>query len=119
MTDGKILFLGCGHMGGALLKGWVNFGGLDKTEFIIVEPSETIRKTLKKEGYKIYGTDVRDGVDVKEIAKDKKRALILGNETRGVSTDIAKLADMNLYIKLDEMESLNVSVAGSILMYEM
>ena len=54
MTDGKILFLGCGHMGGALLKGWVNFGGLDKTEFIIVEPSETIRKTLKKEGYKTF-----------------------------------------------------------------
>ena len=54
MTDGKILFLGCGHMGGALLKGWVNFGGLEKTQFVIVEPSQEIRKNLKKDGYKTF-----------------------------------------------------------------
>lgn len=74
---------------------------------------------LKKQGYFIYGTDVKGGFDVKKHQEHKKSALILGNETRGVNDDIKKLADQNLYIKLDNMESLNVSVAGSILMYEL
>ena len=44
--------------------------------------------------------------------------MILGNEGNGVSKEINDLMLDNLYIPMDEMESLNVGVAGSILMYE-
>lgn len=93
-------------------------GAIFKLNLIRNDLKEEINK-LKKNGYQIFGTNVRDGKDIKEITVNKKRTLILGNETRGVSKEIAALVDQNLYIKLDDMESLNVSVAGSILMYEL
>ena len=46
-------------------------------------------------------------------------ALIIGNEGRGISKEINELELKNLYIKLDNTESLNASVAGGILMYEL
>ena len=44
----------------------------------------------------------------------------MGNEGNGVSADILKTSDKNLYIKMnEEVESLNVGVACSILLYEL
>ena len=44
----------------------------------------------------------------------------MGNEGQGVSDNISKLCDKNLYIKMNkEVESLNVAVATSILEYEL
>ncbi len=80
---------------------------------------ENIISELKKKDYLILGTNVRDGVDVKEI-KSKKIALVMGNEGQGVSDNISRLCDKNLYIKMNkEVESLNVAVATSILEYEL
>ena len=47
-------------------------------------------------------------------------ALVMGNEGAGVSSNIKELCDDNLYIKMnDEVESLNVAVATSIILYEL
>lgn len=70
-------------------------------------------------GYEIYSTNVKNGVGVDEIKKAQKCALILGNEGNGVSDRVNSLGLKNLYIKISNTESLNVAVAGSILMYEM
>ena len=46
-------------------------------------------------------------------------AIIIGNEGLGVSTEIKKLVDSNIYIPMNKKcESLNASVAASIIMYE-
>lgn len=77
---------------------------------------------LKSKGYMIYGTSVDNGVDVRSLTKNEKEkvCLIMGNEGNGVSTDILKTSDKNLYIKMnEEVESLNVGVACSILLYEL
>lgn len=64
-------------------------------------------------------TDVHDGKDIKNINKDKKIALVIGNEGSGVSDDVASLCDEKVYIKMNNnCESLNASVSASILMYE-
>lgn len=74
---------------------------------------------LKKDNYLILGTNVKDGVDVKNI-KVNKYALIMGNEGKGVKEELLALCDKNLYIKMNNnCESLNVSVATSILLYEL
>lgn len=73
--------------------------------------------TLQK--YKIYGTNVKKGKSVLDIEMNKNIVLILGNEGSGVSAEIDSLGFDNLYIPLKNMESLNVSVAGGILMYEL
>ncbi len=74
---------------------------------------------LKNEGYKIVGTKVTNGHDVKEASIYSHFALIIGNEGHGISKDIDELCDEYLYIKMNEnCESLNAGVAASIIMYE-
>ncbi len=73
---------------------------------------------LKEMGYKILVSDVVSGKDIKdEICNNI--ALVLGNEGKGVHKNIKELCDELVNIKMDKAcESLNVGVAGSILMYE-
>lgn len=67
----------------------------------------------------IYGTDVNDGVDVREI-KDNKYAIIMGNEGAGVNKLYLEKVDKKIYIKTNtKLESLNVGVASSIILYEL
>ena len=50
----------------------------------------------------------------------KNWALVLGNESQGVSEEILKSANVTLTIEGDKkMESLNVAEAGSIIMYQL
>lgn len=70
---------------------------------------------LKKEGYKIYTTDVRGSSN--EISSGKV-ALVLGNEGSGISDKMRNMADEVISIPTETVESLNVSIAGAILMYE-
>lgn len=96
-------------------------GMLFHINIIRMDPIDAINN-LKSMGYKIYGTSVLNGVDVRSLSdKDiEKVCLIMGNEGNGVSTDILNMTDKNLYIKMnDEVESLNVGVACSILLYEL
>jgi hypothetical protein len=48
----------------------------------------------------------------------KKYAILLGNEANGVKQELLKKTDLNVRIEMNnKLESLNVSVAGSIIMY--
>ena len=70
----------------------------------------------------VYGTSVLNGVDVRTLKSEEKKAfaLIVGNEGSGVRDDILKLSDKNLYIQMNQnVESLNVAIATSILLYEL
>ena len=94
-------------------------GMLFNTNVVSCDIKSLIKK-LKDENYVIYATDVVDGINIKDIKKPSKFAIVMGNEGSGVSSDIKDLADYNLYIKMNkDCESLNVAVASSILMYEM
>lgn len=69
--------------------------------------------------YVIYGTDVVNGNNIRDIDIPDKLGLIIGNEGRGISGSIKKLCNKFIYIDMnDKCESLNASVAASILMYE-
>ena len=87
---------------------------------IIRDDLENTIKLLKDNNYTIYGTNVVNGIDIKDVKKDKKYAIILGNEGNGISNKINALVDKNIYIKMnDKCESLNVAVSGSIILYEL
>lgn len=69
--------------------------------------------------YHYYGTNVLNGKDLKEIEfKQSRLAIILGNEGNGVRQEIQALVNTNINIPMVSTESLNVGVAGGILMYE-
>ena len=83
-----------------------------------------VRKDLKeilpklKETYQIIGTDVTNGVSIKEIEKDKNIALIIGNEGNGLGLS-KNYCDKFVYIPMNKAcESLNAGVSASILLYE-
>ena len=65
-------------------------------------------------------TDVRTGKDIKDIEIPGNYALIMGNEGNGVSDAVSELVPNKVNIKISEKcESLNVSIATSILLYEL
>lgn len=75
---------------------------------------------LKKQGYKIYTTNVKNGKSLKNVEKVSKFAIIMGNEGLGVKESISSLADDFIYIDMaKDCESLNVAVAASIILYEL
>lgn len=76
---------------------------------------------LKNRGYYLLATDLKAAVDLPDLLlpKDKKLALVLGNEARGVSPDVLALCDASVRLEMSGIDSLNVGVAGGILMYEL
>lgn len=57
-----------------------------------------------------------DSIDVKEVKVPEKFILVLGNESHGVSKDIIKKSNLKVKISINNIDSLNVAVAGGILM---
>lgn len=73
---------------------------------------------LQSKGIKVYGTSLENGAPLGEIEETSKMAVILGNEGQGVSPELLSQTDQNIFIEMTEnIESLNVSIAGSIIMY--
>ena len=91
-------------------------GAIFKVNIIKGDLLEFLAKIKKT--HQILGTNVRIGEDVSKVEIKPKMAVILGNEARGMCKEANQYTDSNLYIKMFNTESLNVSVAGSILMYE-
>ncbi len=87
---------------------------------IVIMDIEEAINIIKNRNIPIYGTNVENGENIKNINNKGSYALIIGNEGSGVKKEIQALCDYNLYIPMNELcESLNVGVACSILLYEM
>jgi len=84
------------------------------------QSAETCFETLRSEGFIILATHLeKDSRSVYEFDLTRKTALVFGNEHRGVSDEIAALADENFQIPMFGMiQSLNVSVACAVTLFE-
>lgn len=75
---------------------------------------------LRANGFTIYATSLRRAKNYLDISFNEKTALIIGNEGAGVQESFIELADETIKIPIyGKAESLNVSVAAGILMYQM
>jgi TrmH family RNA methyltransferase len=75
---------------------------------------------LKKRRFKIIGTDVKQGKRIEKLNLSGRTCLLIGSEAEGLSSKLLKLSDGIVRIPTcDKAESLNVAVAGGILLYEM
>jgi len=71
---------------------------------------------LKDDGFTIVGAHI-SGENVYNWKAPKKWALILGNEAHGISKEVQQLIDCKVTIpKIGNIESLNVAMAGGILL---
>lgn len=89
---------------------------------IVSRNLENLITELKEKEIPVLGTKVEFGEDIRNLtSRDKEKfALIMGNEGRGVNPEILELCDKYIYIELDsDVESLNVAIAASILLYEL
>ena len=75
---------------------------------------------LRRRGFRIYATRLgKRSRSLYDLDLTGKVALIFGNEHKGVSTEASELADGNFLIPMTGMiESLNVSVACAVTLYE-
>lgn len=74
---------------------------------------------FKEQKVPVYGTELnKDALPHTQVTAKGNVALVLGNEGQGVSSEVLALTDQNLYIPIyGKAESLNVGIAGGILMY--
>ncbi len=83
------------------------------------ETTEAI-KVLKQKGFKLYGTNLNpNSIDYRKCNFKGPTAFVLGAEKWGISKEAASLVDEHIHIPMRGMvESLNVSVAASALLFE-
>ena len=91
-------------------------GAIFKLSFIHSNLKEFI---LNHKEYKFYGTNVVNGISIEEVENTNLLGIVLGNEGNGISKETDSVLEKNIYIPMNNTESLNVSVAGGIIMYEL
>ena len=70
----------------------------------------------KHKDYKVLSTSLKAN-DLKAL-KTNKKMIVIGNEGKGVSEEILKISDDYLKIPIKNIDSLNVAIATSIILFE-
>ena len=86
----------------------------------VIESEDLLKtlKNLKKHKYKIMATSLETNNSIYDVEYNKK-VIVIGNEANGVSKNVLEYADEKIKIPmLGKTESLNASVATSIILYE-
>jgi len=94
-------------------------GAIFDTNLVIVQNVFDVVNDFKTSGFDLYGA-VMDGTNINTARISDKRALVLGNESEGLSNRLVGKLDHPVSIEMAHgFDSLNVSVAGAILMDRM
>ncbi len=96
---------------------------LGADEWVSWEQRKTLKpllKSLKNNGVKIVALEKNEkSLPIETLSVSSSVALIVGNEVDGISPDILAFCDVVVHIPMrGRKESLNVSIAGGIGMYE-
>lgn len=105
----------------------VSLGAEKSVPWEYQKSATAVIKKLKRDGYKIFAVEQsKNSVPYFRIkkqearSKNKKIALVLGNEVSGLPPSILKKADKTLEIPmLGDKESLNVAVAFGVVVYHL
>lgn len=95
-------------------------GAIEKVNiyYLTYDELKDIKADFKENEYVIVGTDLGANNYLNETKPNRKTIYILGNEANGISEEIKVMCDQFVKIPMEEIqESLNVSIAGAILMY--
>ncbi len=95
-------------------------GAMDIVPYIMVANLVQAIGHIKKAGYWIYGMDGEATQSLHQVKFDAKTALVMGAEGRGLRRLTGEHCDMLVKLPMGgRMESLNVSNAAAIAMYEL
>jgi 23S rRNA (guanosine2251-2'-O)-methyltransferase len=94
-------------------------GALYDMPFAIEQNIHNVLNDFKMSGFTSYGADM-GGTDIRDVKPKQKRVLVLGSEGEGLTKRVSSKLDEIVSIKMaHQFDSLNVSVAGAILMDRM
>ncbi len=94
-------------------------GTINYVKIIMVNNLVATIKVLQKEGFFVYAASM-EGTDFRKVDYSNKVALVIGNEGSGVSRLVKESSDCLISIPMNKnVESLNASVAASILIYHL
>lgn len=94
-------------------------GSIFRLPFAYVEDLKETIKELKTQGISFYATHLKGEKSYKAIKYSDRSAILIGNEARGLSDEVADLADTYVLIPMQgKVESLNAAVAAALMMYE-
>ena len=97
----------------------VSSGGSELVPFVVVTNLVRTIKKMKLSNVNIVGAEKNAETDYKELALEKKNALIIGSEDKGLKKLTAQNCDTLIRIDLPgSVDSLNASVACGILLFE-
>ena len=99
----------------------VALGAEDSVAWSKVKTVKSLIAQLKIEGFSVIALEQSDtSVDYKNVELGEKVLLVVGNEVKGMSSELLKLADVVAEIPMKgEKESLNVSVAFGIALFRL
>lgn len=98
----------------------VSTGAIETVPVSIVTNLARTLESLKERGFWIIGADNTQAQDYREMPKDRPVVLVVGSEGRGISSSVLKQCDYRVVIPmLGAVNSLNVSVATGVLLYEL
>ena len=94
-------------------------GSLFRLPIYCCETEEAIT-LLQKGGFTVYSAELSDrSVKLGEEKLPEKTAVVIGNEGNGVTDTVKNLCDKSLFIPISSAESLNASVAASVIAWEL
>ena len=94
-------------------------GSIFRLPFAYVDDLKAVILGLKRGGISFYATHLKGKESYRDIAYSDKAGILIGNEARGLSDEIANLADTYVIIPMQgKVESLNAAVAAALMMYE-
>ena len=97
----------------------VSSGGFINMKIIRVNSLMDAATKLRKGGFWIYASSLKEAKDINQIAFNFPLILIVGNEGKGVSNSLLKMSDELVKINMNgKVQSLNVSVATGILLFK-
>ncbi|WP_022935679.1 23S rRNA (guanosine(2251)-2'-O)-methyltransferase RlmB [Mesomycoplasma moatsii] len=97
----------------------VSSGGFAGLNISRVNSLQSALEKLKNIGYWIYASAIEKGNNFQKIKYNLPMVIVVGNEAKGVSKTILNISDQNIFIPMyGSVQSLNVSVATGILLYE-
>ena len=82
--------------------------------------SHDIKEFVQEFDGPVYGTALDNAINFNEVESQEKFSLLLGNEGQGVDPELLEYTTQRLTIPMyGKAESLNVAIAGSILIYKL
>ena len=94
-------------------------GSIFRLPFAYVDDLKSVIIGLKRDGISFYATHLMGKESYRDISYSDKAGILIGNEARGLSDEIANLADTYVIIPMQgKVESLNAAVAAALMMYE-